>query len=118
MALPLLANDDNSKTPQTVHASGIAELKTGVPGRAAGARSGAQQSTALEEVQALQTQLQDAQHPEVCTQADSGIPESMGMHALLAYSSSVDTDMVIGCLGRPCRFSRHASQRPAAASRP
>ena len=91
MALPLLAKDGWSSAPPTVDADGSADLKTGVPGVTNDANSRAQQSTALEEVQALQAQLLNAQHPEVCTQTPPGIQSSWACMLCLAAENTCFT---------------------------
>ena len=87
MALPLLADGDGKQGSQAVHAKSAAVTKSSTVESGADAKSAAQHSTALEEFQGLQKQLQDAQHPEVCTRA---VP---GMHAQKS-ALSIGTDII------------------------
>lgn len=81
-ALPLLADRECTSDSQTINGSEAAELKTGKSVAGADAMSGAQPSTALEEIQALQKQLQHTQHAEVCSLRPLGKHASSGRLAL------------------------------------
>ena len=64
-ALPLLADRECTNGSQTLNEKSTAELEAGKSVAGADPKTGAQPSTTLEEIQALQKQLQDTQHPEV-----------------------------------------------------
>lgn len=115
MALPLLADGDGKKASQPMHVGSAAEIESGAVESGADTKSAAQHSTALEEFQALQKQLRDTQHPEVCT------PTVPGKHAYLQESPHCPISLTGGQLFlliasccpcfRVCRYCDCARQR-------